>query len=145
MPNIPYKRKQYVVKKGFQLRYVGRIVGISVLSAVISGYTIYYNAWIQLGEKLAYVYPQGQLVDIFKRVNLSLAVNMIFVVMFCIGVGIIFSHRIAGPIERMKKFLEAVSEGDYSQRIVLRKKDELKDLSEAMNKLVEKLESEKKS
>ena len=145
MPNMPHKRKQYVVKKGFQLRYVGRIVGIAVFSAVVSGYTIYYNAWIQLGEKLAYVYPQGQLVDIFRRVNLSLAVSMFFVVIFCIGVGLIFSHRIAGPIDRMKKFLEAAGKGDYSQRIILRKKDELQDLAEAMNKLVEKLESEKKS
>ena len=145
MPNTPYKRKQYIVKKGFQLRYVGRIVAVAVLSAVISGYTIYYNAWVQLGGKLAYVYPQGQLSHIFRSVNTSLALNMVFVLMLCIGLGIIFSHRIAGPINRMTRFLESLKDGDYSQRITLRKKDELKDLAEAMNKLAEKLEREKKS
>lgn len=139
------RRRRYIIKKEFQLRYIGLIMSIMLLSAIISGYTIYYNSWVFLGEKLANVYPQGQLVSIFRSVNLRLFINLIFVSMLCIGIGIIASHRIAGPVYRMIKFLDTVRSGDYSQRLHLRKRDELKDLAEAINRLVEKLESEKKS
>ena len=145
MEQKSYRRRRYIVKKEFQLKYVGLIVAVMLLSAVISGYTIYYNSWVLLGEKLANVYPQGMLVQIFRSVNMRLFVAMFFVAIICVGISILASHRIAGPVFRMIRFLGKVTAGDYSQRIHLRKKDELKDLAEAINKLVDKLESEKKT
>ena len=144
MEKRPYRRRRYVVKKEFQLKYVGLIVAVMLLSAVVSGYTIYYNSWVLLGSKLASVYPQGRLVQIFRSVNIRLVVTMFFVTMLCVGIGILASHRIAGPVFRMIRFLGNVTNGDYSQRLCLRKKDELKDLAESINRLVDKLESEKK-
>lgn len=143
MENKPYARRRLIIQKEFQLKYVGVILAVMFLSAVISGYTIYYNSWVLLGSKLANIYPQGRLVQIFKSVNIRLAVSMFFVAVLCVGVGIITSHRIAGPVYRMIRFLGSVTNGDYSQRLRLRKKDELKDLAEAINKLVDKLENEK--
>jgi len=145
MEQKSYRRRRYIVKKEFQLKYVGLIVAVMLLSAVISGYIIYYNSWVLLGEKLANVYPQGMLVQVFRSVNMRLFVAMFFVAIICVGIGILASHRIAGPVFRMIRFLGNVTAGDYSQRIHLRKKDELKDLAEAINKLVDKLESEKKT
>ena len=137
------RRRRYIVKPAFQLRYVGLILAVMLLSAVIVGYTIYYNSWVLLGSKLASVYPQGRLVQIFRSVNVRLAINMVFVGVLCAGIGILASHRIAGPIQRMKKFLDDMTGGDYSRRLKLRKHDELKDVAGAMNRLAEKLEREK--
>ena len=140
------KRRRYFIRKGFQLKYVGLILGVMFLGAVISGYTIYHNAWLLLGEKLANVYPQGRLIHIFHSVNIRLALNLFFVSIFCIAISIFTSHKVAGPIYRMIKFLGNVAtSGDYGQRIRLRKHDDLKDLAEAINGLVDKLEREKKS
>ncbi len=139
------RRRHYLIKKKFQLKYVGVILGVMFLGALISGYTIYYNAWLLLGEKLANVYPQGRLLHIFRSVNIRLALNLFFVSIFCIGIAIFTSHKVAGPIYRMTKFLGNVTSGDYSQRIRLRKHDDLKGLAEAINGLVDKLEREKKS
>lgn len=140
-----YRRRQFFIKKEFQLRYIGLILAVMLFGAAVSGYTIYYNSWMLLGSKLANVYPQGRLVNIFNMVNIRLAISMFFVAMLCIGVGILASHRIAGPVYRMIKFLEELTKGDYTKRVILRKTDELQDLAAAINKLVEKLESEKKS
>ena len=139
------RRRRYFIKKKFQLKYIGVILGVMFLGAVVSGYTIYYNTWLLLGEKLANVYPQGMLMQIFRSVNMSLALNLFFVSIFCIGIAIFTSHKVAGPIYRMVKFLGDVTGGDYSQRVRLRKHDELKGLAEAINTLVDKLEREKKS
>ena len=139
------RRRRYFIKKKFQLKYIGLILGVMFLGAVVSGYTIYYNSWLLLGEKLANVYPQGRLIEIFRSVNMSLALNLFFVSVFCIGVAIFTSHKVAGPIYRMINFLKDVTGGNYSQRVTLRKHDELKDLAEAINALVDKLEKERKS
>jgi len=140
-----YRRRQFIIKKKFQLRYIGLILAVMLFSGIVSGYTIYYNSWMLLGSKLANIYPQARLVDIFNTVNIRLAIAMFFVTMLCAGIAIIASHRIAGPVYRMIKFLEELTKGDYTKRVTLRKNDELQDMAEAINKLVEKLESEKKS
>ena len=58
--------------------------------------------------------------------------------------GILVSHRVAGPIYRMIKFLDDVTAGDYSQKLVLRKHDELKDMADARTykKVVEHINEE---
>lgn len=145
MGRMQYKRRSYFVKREFQLKYIGMILAVMLLTLIIAGYSIYYNSWILLGARLANVYPQGRLVQIFRYVNLRLFVNMFFVTMLCTGIAIIASHKIAGPIYRMLHFVNDIAAGNYSQRLVLRKGDELNELAGALNKLAEKLESEKKS
>ena len=140
-----YRRRQYIVRPGFQLRYVGLILAIIFFTLAITGFTIYYNSWTMLGEKLANVYPQGRLMQIFKTVNARLALNIFFVAILCTAAAIVASHKIAGPVYRMIRFLDTVTSGDYSQRLRLRKGDELTDLADAINRLVEKLDSDKKS
>ena len=137
------RRRHYIIKWKFQFRYIGLILAVMFIGAAISGFTIYYNSWVLLGDMLANVYPQGRLAQIFGAVNIKLAINMAFVAVLCLGIGILASHRIAGPIYRMIRFLDTVTKGDYSQRLRLRKHDELKDMAEAINKLVERLERER--
>ena len=142
MQKTQYKRTQYIVRKGFQLKYIGLILAVVLVSSFIVGYTIYYNSWVLLGESLAKVYPQGRLAAIFHSVNLKIALNVFFVTMLCIGIGIITSHKIAGPIYRIITFVNGLTKGDYKQRLHLRKGDDLQDLADALNKLTEKLEKE---
>jgi len=145
MDRTRFRRTRYFVRGKFQMRYIGLILAVALLSALISGYTIYFNSWAFLGHSLARVYPQGQLLQIFRSVNIKLVINMFFVALLCTGVGIYASHRIAGPIQRMVNFIDGIAGGDYSKRLYLRKGDELADLAEALNRLVDKLYKEKKS
>ncbi|MFN3480951.1 MAG: HAMP domain-containing protein [Thermodesulfovibrionales bacterium] len=51
------------------------------------------------------------------------------------------SHRIAGPLYRFEKSIEEIIKGNLSFRIKLRKKDEAKELAEAINRMIETLSS----
>lgn len=139
------RRRRYIVSKKFQLRYVKLILLVVFLTAFVTGFSIYYNSWVLLGEKLATVYPQGRLVALFNTVNIRLAFNLLIVIILCTAIGILTSHKIAGPLYRIKLFLGRMIEGDYSGRLRLRKNDELHDLAEIINRLAEKLEKEKKT
>src|SRR3989338_2141923 len=103
------RRRRYFVRKKFQLRYIGLLLVVVFFSALVSGYRIYYNSWVLLGDKLASVYPQGRLLHIFKTVNIKLGINVIFVAFICTGIGVFASHKIAGPITRMIGFLHQAS------------------------------------
>ena len=132
-----FVRKQYIVSKKFQFRYIGMILALMFATAALCSYVVYYNSLVLLGEKLANVYPQGRLVAILKTVNLRVLVSVILISPFVAFLGVILSHRIAGPITRMERFLSNVAAGDLSKRLTLRPKDELIPLADGINTVVE--------
>lgn len=92
-------------------------------------------------ETLPFVKQQAQMLsirqkeilnNILLRANLSLIPVMIVLIVIVFAVSLVFSHRIAGPVYRMKKSLRAVREGNLSQSFTLRGKDELKELAGEM-------------
>ncbi|MFH1878142.1 MAG: hypothetical protein ABH883_04985 [Candidatus Omnitrophota bacterium] len=138
-----YKRTQLLVSRKFQIKYIALILLFMFSVAIVTGYTVYVTTWIMFGEKLAAVYPQGLLMDIVNKVNLVLLMRLIFLCPVVILVGLILSHRIAGPIFSIQRFLRMVTEGNYDIRLRLREKDELKEIASAANKLAGKLQAEK--
>lgn len=138
-----FRRRRYLVEKKFQLRFAGMILLFMFAVALFCSLTIYYNTWMLLGEKLANVYPQGRLVGILKQANFVLFMRLLLITPLVGILAIVLSHRIAGPIFRIKKTLDEVTKGDYSKRLHLRNTDELKDVAESINKVMELLEKKK--
>ncbi len=54
-------------------------------------------------------------------------------------IGVVLSHRIAGPVYRIGTYIDSLVRGDYSESLTLRKKDELKELAKKMTQLCHKL------
>ena len=132
-----FARKQYIVAPRFQLRYIGVILILMFATAALCSYVVYYNSLVLLGEKLANVYPQGKLVAMLKTVNLRVFISVILVSPLVVFLGIILSHRIAGPVTRMERFLNNVASGDLTGRLTLRPKDELIPLANGINAVID--------
>lgn len=130
-----FKRRQYIVARRFQLKYTGIILLLMFITAGFCSYAIYYTSMILFGEKLASVYPQGQLVSIVKTVNMRILISMLVISPLVGCLGIYLSHKIAGPIYRIERFLAGMVKGDFSSRITLRKGDEMVSLADAINRL----------
>lgn len=138
-----WKRRNYFVKQDFQGRFVLRFFLTILLSAVVftvilsifSAHTItitYRDSFLRI-EKT----PKALFYEIIRAHGLYI---------FLIGVGIstlslFLSHRIAGPLFRFEKSIEEIIKGNLSFRIKLRKKDEAKELADAMNRMIETLSS----
>jgi len=129
-----FRRRRYLVE-GFQLRYAGLIILLMLLVAAVGSYTAYFTSISLLGEKLSNVYPQGRLVTILKQVNNILLFRWLLIMPLVVAVSIWFSHKIAGPIYRIKQHLRQMASGDYTAKLSLRKNDELVDLSDIINNL----------
>jgi nitrogen fixation/metabolism regulation signal transduction histidine kinase len=84
----------------------------------------------------------------------TLKINALFFVLMTAGVlilGILYTHRICGPMKSVQIFAKAVSEGRLDTRISFREKDAIhpfgdtfNDMTEAHSKTVKKLAAETK-
>ncbi|MCK5164009.1 MAG: methyl-accepting chemotaxis protein [Desulfobacula sp.] len=136
MNNRPqYKRRNYFINKEFQGRFIfnffllatiGSLLFVSVFS-FFSSNTLsiaYDNYHLQLG-----VTPG----ILFKNI---LSAQWLFVVFgggIVIIVTLFLTHRVAGPFYRFERTLDEMIEGDISNKIILRQKDEGKDLAQKIN------------
>ncbi|RLD16475.1 MAG: hypothetical protein DRI36_05630 [Caldiserica bacterium] len=145
------KRKRYVVDKDFQIKMVKRVILLVMGGIILSGILSYSIAIYREKKSEVQLYgttdKYGDDVRIVKRQEIVKPIILKAIVIsgiasiIIVGIFMIFySHRIAGPVYRLRKSLEKVAEGDYSVRITFRKKDEFKELAEAFNKMVDSLE-----
>lgn len=138
-----WRRKQYITDKSIQYKYVGLLLFYMAAFFLLTTGIIYYVGWSQLVARMADVYPQARLVSILKMLYWRLFLGFLLLVPFAVASAILLSHRVAGPLVRIKRSLERIAEGDYEFPLKLRKDDELKDVAERINKLAQKLSGKK--
>ncbi len=80
---------------------------------------------------------QAQGVAAQQRLLLVLIIAGLGVLVVCVGIaGIVFTHKVAGPIFKMKRLIRQVGEGKLVLREKLRKGDELQHFFEAFENMV---------
>ncbi len=135
----PYKRKQYLVDPAYQIRFVTRVfmavLAIAVVSSVISTGLLWTNMYRPDQMEL-----RSTLIASLIAVAMTLLFELLMAIPIVFFFGVRQSHRIVGPLSRIKRTLEAIGQGDFSQRIVLRQGDALEDLGKSINQMAEALQ-----
>ena len=132
-------RKKYFTEKGLQLRFARFVIIFALAASMITGLTIFYTTFLMLGERLADVYPQGRLAQIFRSVHLALLANIAVALPVIFYGSIKFSHRIAGPLPKIYQALRNIGQGDFDVKLILRKNDELRELADVINEMAKSL------
>lgn len=132
---VKARRRIYIIKPPFQLRYTGVIFFTVFAVAAICIFTTYFSSITLLGEKLAMVYPQGRLITTLGQINFIIIYRILFLLPIVAVMGILLSHKIAGPAFRIEKTLKEIGKGNFDINIQLRKFDELKGIAEAVNEM----------
>ena len=137
---MPYKRRQYLVDRDYQLRFVTRIfmavLGIAVMSSLIASAVVWTNMHRPELE------PNALLNACLLTVAITLLIELILSIPIISFLGIRQSHRIVGPMNRLKSTLEAIGRGDFSQRITFRQSDALEDLATSINQMAQSLQQQ---
>lgn len=146
-----YKRRQYIVDSRFQYSLISKFailtafVVIGSLSSLVLVYYKYGDVQVSIVQPI----PFGQadsLVDnetmvTYTLLNLLwpvLSICLVGTIIFTFFYSVIISHRMAGPVYRMRKLLEEMAQGDLSRPVSrLRKKDEFKHLFADINNVKE--------
>jgi signal transduction histidine kinase len=138
-----YKRSHYIVEKNIQYRYVELILMHILIFFLITVAIIYFSGWRQMVQKLSNVYPQAMLVNILNAIYIKLWIGFLILLPIACISAILASHKIAGPLVRIRRALDQLTESDYNLFVKLRKGDDLQDVADQINKLAETLRKKK--
>lgn len=134
----PYRRRQFFIDKQFQTKYM--LLTILMLLAYTAVFVvIIFTPYIL---PLHFNLPMEERAEA-ARVLLILHKNvwpaLLLVIPLLGTLSIFITHKIVGPIYRLKKALKEITEGNLDTRVTLRKGDDLQDLAEHVNLLSEEL------
>ncbi len=134
----PYKRKQYLVDRKYQLRFVTRVFMVVLIVAVASSLVSTGLLWTNLYRPS--LDSQAPLIAALMAITITLLVELLLAIPIVFLLGVQQSHRIVGPINRIKRLLEAIGAGDFSKQITLRQGDALEDLAKSINQMAASLQ-----
>ncbi|MBI3544377.1 MAG: hypothetical protein HY075_13985, partial [Deltaproteobacteria bacterium] len=131
-----WMRRKFLINEHFQLHFIAFTAIIS-LSACVFFYVA--SSWFFMRYHEFAVEVGLRPSDPFFRVlyNMEMMLTQLFVgtsiaVVFVTLVGgLIFSHRVAGPMYRLRKHLEAVARGETWADVTFRKNDYFVDVADA--------------
>jgi len=132
-----YKRRHFFVKKGYQFRFILKFCLIVLAGTAISSGLLFLfsrgtltssfeNSRLAIENTAFAILPSLLYINIFTLVVITLAT--VVAVLF-------ISHKIAGPMFRFEKELEEIGQGDLTKKIHLRKKDQITDMAESLNRM----------
>ncbi|MBI4386761.1 MAG: methyl-accepting chemotaxis protein [Elusimicrobia bacterium] len=139
------KRKTYWILPDFQKRFLIRhlmLVGGSVLvtAAIVLAFIFWQDHFLR-AQFFMVTDQVGQEPVVLSRWQIVLPgiiLTEALVLIFTSALGLAYSHRLAGPIYRIKKTLEAVHRGESVSEVHLRERDEFKELADAVNRILRK-------
>ncbi len=136
---IKNRRKRLIISSGLQFRYVGGVLFAMLFVSLVVGYFIYQNIWNVLLNESRYNDWSPFLNAVKGQTDRQIFFGVAISIVLMMVVSIYMSHKIAGPLYRLKKCFLDVAKGDLSFEMRLRKGDELTDLVDDFNGMLKSL------
>ncbi len=137
-----FKRRTIFIKKNLQVRYM-----LMIIFSVLIGLGIMaFELTVTLNELFdRYPVLVQPLYDHLLPIMTAFTYKLSLYVLCVVVISALVSHKMAGPVYRFEQVCKAITKGDYSQRVHLRKGDQLMDLQDAFNEMMDKIETDLKN
>jgi signal peptidase II len=135
------ERKSLWVNTPFQLLYSGRLVALGLCFALVTG-TLSYTYLRMVLEKVQLPGAEAS-TDLLRSFAITFGLTSITFCAFLFAVGIVLSHRAAGPLYAFERFLEDLLNGK-SRPLKLRAGDEFQHLEELAGSIEKRFKDIKK-
>ncbi len=141
----------YLIDRRFQLKYSMLAVIASLLIAGVLGFFLYQarrEASTLLKDQLITLQPSAELSGLINKTLEEDRDKTFWVLLASMGgfvvvltaFGIFYTHRVAGPLYAIGRYIQQVSDGNLRDVRPLRKNDELKDFFELFNTMLKELQ-----
>ena len=141
MANQPYKRKNYFIDKNFQTKFILKFCLIVIVSSILIGGILFFlsrnsttvtieNTKVTVKRTSDFILPV--MIQTILIVSVSSALVVALLTIF-------ISHKIAGPLYRLKKEIDALGDGNLGVNFYIRTDDQLQNLSGSLNQMVSSL------
>ena len=135
------RRRNYFIDRKFQGEFIARFCFIVIIASIFIGFLVLY-----LSRDFTTVTIENTKVMVKTAADfmLPIMVQTVIVVNLFAGLAVIIltlftSHRIAGPLYRLKREIDLLKSGDMHANFRIRKTDQLQDLAVSLTDLAESL------
>ncbi|MDD5195414.1 MAG: hypothetical protein PHQ96_07085 [Candidatus Omnitrophica bacterium] len=141
------KRRNYFIDKKFQTEFILRFSFIVIIASLCLGLFLIYltkesttvtieNAHVQVKSTADFIFP--------LLIQTLLVVTVISALLVAL-LTLLASHKIAGPLYRIRKELELVKSGSFLPNFHIRKGDQMQDLADSLFEVVSLLRDKHKT
>jgi methyl-accepting chemotaxis protein len=136
---VKFRRSILIIDRKFQLRFA--VYVCSWLFALSFVYPLIINTLFDFFVRSALLDPNGQAAKTLHHVQIEvfwlLALLQVVFLIITFMNSLFMSHRICGPLYKLRKHFERVKAGDLKGQLSFRGKDYFKDLAEDFNQMVD--------
>jgi methyl-accepting chemotaxis protein len=126
------------IEKDYKTRLLMKFSALSLAGTAFFCAAFYFNLNRRMGG--GYI----SVLDGMRFMKQNVLMNFVFTetgILLFLGAGVtlltlLMSHRIAGPLWRLEQTANAVGAGDFTLKVKLRDKDQLKDLADQVNSMI---------
>lgn len=137
-----WRRRTFLVNRRMQFRFIFLL--LLQMSIILTALGLLVHSHVARVGEIALDVPmvdapahlalENELIDnvhgFYVRSLGLLGATVLLLVLF----GLLASHKLAGPVLKLERYLNAVADGDYSQRIAFRRNDHLDELAQSVNR-----------
>jgi len=125
------RKKIFLVNRDFQLRYTKIAVIVGLLTTILTSFLILYPMFqFKIIRGISFVPPAFVLAMVVAAV-----LNFTIIA----GLGILITHKLAGPMFSMVRQMRLIKAGRFDAKLIVRKGDDLRYLVRNFNDLVDEL------
>ena len=132
-----FRRRQYLVDKNFQVKFIFNFCVIVIISSLAIGALVFFlsrnsttvaieNTKVTVKSTADFILPMLSLIVGVSAVFFSLVLGVL---------ALVVSHRIVGPLYRLRRDIDMLKEGDFTKQFQVRNKDQLKDLAKSLGSM----------
>jgi len=136
-----YNRHIYFIEKSFQANFILKFCALVVLGGLLTIGLLYLLAM----KSTTVSFANSRVVvrttaDFILPILIQTTAIVVIIVGFAtVVVTLLVSHKIAGPLFRIKKVMGELGAGDFSQEFHIRQLDQLQDLADTFNDSIKKM------
>ncbi|MFC1699841.1 hypothetical protein ACFL1I_07820 [Candidatus Omnitrophota bacterium] len=140
------RRRNYFIERSFQARFIIKFCLLVIAGGALTAGILYY---VSLHSTTVTIVNSEVVVKTTADFLLPVLIQTVLIVLILVSLATILvtlfvSHKIAGPLYRLKKAMHGLGEGDFSTEINLREFDQLKGLAGEFNQMARKLKKKVK-
>lgn len=140
--------KNYIINPKYQLRYVFWLTSSGFILVAVNAWLAYsyikenYITLVDLSPMTDEA--KAQLYAELRHLIYSLSGVSILFLLIVMLLGIILSHRTAGPLYHFKRVFESIASGNHAARVRLRPNDEFQEVAASFNQMMDSVIQSKK-
>lgn len=139
-----HKRRIYFIEKSFQAKFILKFCALVFLGGLLTIGILYI--WAMRSTTVSIINSRVVVrttADFILPILIqSVIIVTIIVSIATIVVTLFVSHKIAGPLYRFRKVMNALGEGDFAYDFKIRRLDQLQDLAEIFDNMIKKIRSQ---